>query len=109
MNFFQQAFNQIKTAGLETLEGIGEAAVSGVVAGISGASPTSQQNNAPDIGDTGNGRGQVVTQPVGTLMPQQSGVAGFLEGMPTWAKVLGGGSVLLLVGSVAALAVGRRQ
>lgn len=97
---------QIKSAGLETIEAVGEGAVAGITDAIrggtlSGASATDQVNNAPDIGVSGDGRRTVTSQPVGN----QYQAPGFIQGMPTWAKVVGGGSVLLLVTGVVLLAV----
>ena len=104
MSWLKDAFNQVKGAGLEVLEGVGETALAGVVGGIQSANPTTQKNNAPEIGE--DGRGNTVTQaPVGNLVPARSPVADFVANMPVWALALGGVSTVVLVGSVVYLVV----
>lgn len=102
MSFFSDAFKQIKDAGLEVIEGVGETALQGVVTGIKGATPDATKT--PQIGE--DGRGRTVTQAEPTNVPAQyGGAVGYIAGLPVWAQVLGGGSVLLLVGSVVYLVV----
>lgn len=97
--WFAEQSSKIASAGLETLEAVGEGAVSGITEKIqdfggrmSGANPDAQRNNAPDLGPRGDGRGTVIEQPVAT----QYRAPGFVQGMPIWAKWLAGGSVALL-------------
>lgn len=103
MSWLENAFKQVKAAGLEVIEGVGEQALSGVVGGIQSASPTAKQNNAPEIGE--DGRGNTVTQQPGRNMMRPSPMADFVANMPVWAMVLGGTSTLVLVGSVVYLVV----
>jgi hypothetical protein len=109
-SWLSEQTTKIKDAGLESLEVLGEGAVAGITdalrlggrgSDLEAANSTAAINNAPDIGDAGDGRRHVVSAPVGT----QYQAPGFIAGMPTWAKVVGGVSFVMLVGGVVVLVV----
>lgn len=98
------SWNQIKDAGLETIEAIGEGAVAGVTGAIRGstlpaANSDAQINNAPDIGMSGDGMRTLTSAPVSS----QYSPPNFIQSMPTWAKVVGGVSAVMLVLGVGVL------
>lgn len=102
--------SKVVGAGMEAIEAVGEGAVAGITDSIrdfgrgghlSGANADAQVNNAPDIGQRGDGRGSVVSQPVPTLYQ----APGFVQGMPTWAKWVGGGSVVLLTAGLGVMLI----